>query len=185
MKKSLFLALFASVGLFGASLDMENAKTTFEAYKMQNKIAVPGLFKEVSYAFEKEEGTIAEILTNASASFDMNNIDTIKNPVRDKNVKDNLVAIMTTPEVKVKFTEVTGDDAKGEIKASVSIGGNEKEVPLTYEVAENVLKIAGEIKMSEFIPDEFEKFKTNPSVSAMHGKVTHDDVKIGFEAPLK
>lgn len=186
MKKIvLSLALASAMSLSALSLDSASAKASFTAYKMANKTAVPGTFKDVKFSFEKTDGTLAQILHNAKAEVNFNNIDTIKNPVRDGNIKNKLVAHLTTPKIEVTFSGANGDDKAGKIPANVSINGVSKAVEMTYEVSGGKLMAKGVLKPTDFMADAFEKFRKDPVIAGLHGKNTHDEVIIIFEAAVK
>lgn len=175
------LSSFASA----LTLDKDSAKVDFIGYKMANKVAAPGTFNGVEFKFTKLDGELSEILTGAKAKIDFNKIDTIKNPVRDKNIKTKLVANMKTPEIDVEFKEVKGNNQSGEITASVNMNEMTKDIPLKYEVKDGVLKVTGTVNMDEFMHDAFELFRNDKLIQGLHGKKTFPEVDIIFEANVK
>lgn len=183
--KCLLMAGVVGSLAMGAELDKASAKAEFAAFKMANKVRVPGFFRDVEFNFAKTSGSVAEILSGASAKVDFNKIDTIKNPMRDKNIKDKLVAHLSTPEISVKFDEVKGDDKAGEVKASVSLNGTTKQIPMKYSVEDKKLTTIGTIKMTDFMTEAYDKFRLDKAISALHGKMTHDEVEIIFSADVK
>lgn len=188
MKKILF-SLVASMVLVGTmnavTLDKSTAKAEFIAYKLANKVAVPGSFKDVEFTFAKTDGALVDILSGANAKVDFNKIDTVRNPVRDNNIKTKLVKFMKTPNISVTFKKVTGDDTKGEIVADINMNEVTKEVPMTYEVKDGMIKAMGEIKFTDFMPEAYDNFRNDKVIQALHGKKTHDEVNIVFEAAVK
>lgn len=188
MKKialSLALVVALSVNSNALSLDSASAKVNFTAYKMANKTPVPGTFKDVKFSFAKTDGSLSEILSGATANVDFNAIDTIKNPVRDGNIKNKLVKHLSTPKIDVKFKDVKGDDKSGKIVANISINGVSKDSELAYALDGGKLVAKGTIKPTDFMPEAFEKFKTDPVIAGLHGKNTHDEVMVEFEALVK
>ena len=119
-----------AVSAFALDIDEAGAKVVFTGYKMQNKTAVPASFTSVKLTFAKTSGSVAEILTDATAQIDLNSIDTVKNPVRDKHVKEMFFANLASQESSGKITSVTGDDTKGELKATIKFNNVEQEIPM-------------------------------------------------------
>ncbi|BCX80268.1 YceI family protein [Campylobacter sp. 19-13652] len=178
------LALLAAGTLSAATLDAANASVKFEGYKLANKTAVPGTFKDVEFSFPTTDGSIESILKGASAKIDFNKIDT-KLPVRNQNIINKLVKFMKTPQIVATFENVKGDDKAGEIDAKISLNGETKPVALKYSVENGVLKASGVINQLDFMPEAFDKFKTDKVIQGLHGKLTHPEVTIIFEAPVK
>lgn len=185
MKKiALSLALLGLVGLSAATLDASAAQVGFEGYKLAKKTAVPGTFKDVKFNFTTTEGSVPAILKGATADIDFTKIDT-KLPVRNQNIVNKLVKLLTSHDIKVSFDEVTGDDTKGDIKAKVVMNGVSKEVPLSYTVEGGKLVAKGEINQMDFMPKAFEAFKADKVIAGLHQKMTHPEVGISFTAPVK
>lgn len=176
-----------AVSAFALDIDEAGAKVVFTGYKMQNKTAVPASFTSVKLTFAKTSGSVAEILTDATAQIDLNSIDTVKNPVRDKHVKEMFFANLTSQESSGKITSVTGDDTKGELKATIKFNNVEQEIPMTYEVKDGKIVATGAISLEKDFgaKDAFEKFSSEKIIAGLHGGKTWEDVQIGFEIPVK
>lgn len=185
MKKVLLsLALLAAASLSAANLDASKASVDFEAYKLANKTAVPGSFKDVEFKFLTTDGSIQSILTNAKAEIDFDKIDT-KLPVRNLNIINKLVKFMVSPKITAVFNSVKGDDSKGEIEATITMNDVSKPVNMSYVVENGTLKASGMINQLDFMPEAFDKFKNDKVIQGLHGKLTHPEVKIIFQAPVK
>lgn len=183
MKKTLlFLALAGA--LSAASIDLSGAKVSFDGYKTQAKTAVPGSFKDVKFDFAKTDGQISEILSGAVANIDFKNLETGL-PIRNKNILDKLVKFMQTSEIKAEFLSASGDDAKGEIKAQITMNGVTKPVDMSYVVENGTLTASGMINQLDFMPEAFDKFKNDKVIQGLHAKLTHPEVKVIFQAPVK
>lgn len=92
---------------------------------------------------------------------------------------------MKTSEIKAKFDSVNGDDKSGEIKATIDMNAISKPITLKYSVNAGVLKATGEINQLDFMPEAFNKFKSDKAIQGLHGKLTYPEVTIIFEAPVK
>lgn len=195
MKKTI-LTLFASSlfasSLFAVSIDQTTAKVNLEAFKMPNKMKVPEVggyatFKDAVFSFEKTEGSINEILTNATVKIDLNSIDTQKNQIRDNNVKTKFFANLSNQEANAKITAVNGDDNTGELTLLTTLNGVEKELTLKYEVKDGKILAMGEIDLTTDFnaKDAFDKFANDPSVSGLHGKKSWPNINVGFEISVK
>ena len=195
MTKKILLAFSVlAVSVLGAvEIDPAGAKIDFVAYKMATKTAIPeadpkvATFKEATFTFAKTSGSVSEILTGASVNINLNSIDTIKNAVRDNNVKSKFFANLASQTAEAKITSVSGDDSTGEVKASVKLNNIEQEVPLKYEVKDGKLKAMGQINLENDFgaKDAFAKFKDDKMVAGLHGKKSWPEIEIGFEVPVK
>ncbi|MCR4942558.1 MAG: YceI family protein [Campylobacter sp.] len=194
MKKSILaLSVLAASFLGAVEIDPAAAQVDFVGYKMQNKMAIPetapkvATFKEATFNFPKTSGSVSEILTNSTVTINLNSIDTVKNAIRDKNIKDKLFKNLASQTVEAKIVSVTGDDAAGEAKANVKLNNVEKEVVLKYEVKDGKLKGMGQINLeSDFgMADAYTKFKEDKMIQGLHGKKTWPEVEVGFEVPVK
>lgn len=190
MKKPMLIisaaALLANLA-FALEIDTNLAKIDITAFKTANKTAVPSTFNDVKFSFPKSSGSISEILTGATASIDLNSIDTFKNPIRDKNIKEKFFSHLASQNVESKITSVSGDDNVGEVKMSVKFNNVEKEIPMKYEVKDSKLIASGEIDFnSDFnAKDAFEKFSTDKIIAGLHSKKTWPNIIVGFEVPVK
>lgn len=188
MKKqflSLALASLLVGSLSALTLDKDSAKVNYQGFKTPAKVAAAGTFKDVVFTFSSTDGDLKTILTNSKAEVDFNKIDTIKNPIRDNNIRTKLVAHMKTPNIVVSFKSVEGDDTAGNIVAEVNMNEVVKEVPMKYEVKDGLLKASGTIKMTDYMPEAYDKFKNDKVIAGLHAKVTWDEVDIFFEANVK
>ncbi|MGP1506621.1 MAG: YceI family protein [Campylobacter sp.] len=176
-----------AVSAFALDIDETGAKVTFAGYKLQSKVAVPGSFPGTKFKFAKTSGSVSEILTNTTAQIDLNSLDTTKNPVRDKHIKEFLFDHFSTKESSGKIVSVNGDDTKGELKVAINFNNKEQEVPMTYEVKDGKIVATGTIMLeSDFdAKDAFEKFRSEKIIVGLHAGKTWDEVMIGFEIPVK
>ena len=159
---------------------------------MPNKMKIPetgnfATFNSVEFTFANTSGSIAEVLTNATAKVDLNSVDTVKNAVRDTNLKTKFFANLSTQEANAKITSVDGDDSAGKLTLSVDLNGVSKDVELKYEVKDGKISANGEIDLNEDFnaKEAFEKFSNDPMVQGLHGKKTWPNVNIGFEIATK
>ena len=176
----------------GISIDTENTKVIFEAYKMPNKLKVPetggyATFKNVKFNFANTSGSVADILTNATANVDLSSIDTQKNSIRDNNVKTKFFQHLSSVEANAKITAVNGDDNSGEIKLLINFNNVDKEVSLSYEVKDGKIIALGTIDLQNDFnaKDAFEKFASDPVIAGLHGKKSWSIINLGFEITLK
>ncbi|MBO7369866.1 MAG: YceI family protein, partial [Campylobacter sp.] len=169
----------------GIQIDPSGAKINFLSYKMPGKMKVPetgnpATFKSVEFNFANENGSIAKILTNSTAKFDLTSIDTNKNPIRDNNVKNKFFAHLASKEVVGKIVSVKGDDTKGEISLSLNFNGIEKVIPLIYEVKDGKIVAEGMLDLVEGnlfnTAEAFEKFASDPVIQGLHGKKSWSDI---------
>ena len=148
-----------AVSAFALDIDEAGAKVVFTGYKMQNKTAVPASFTSVKLTFAKTSGSVAEMF----------------------------FANLASQESSGKITSVTGDDTKGELKATIKFNNVEQEIPMTYEVKDGKIVATGAISLEKDFgaKDAFEKFSSEKIIAGLHGGKTWEDVQIGFEIPVK
>jgi len=188
MKKFfLFACAWLVSSVFALEINEQGAKVTFTAYKMNNKTAVPCYFKETNFRFQRTSGTVAEILTNAEAIVTLNSVDTVKNPVRDKHVRDQFFANLQTQYTKGLIRAVNGDDTMGEVTLYLDFNGVQKEITLEYIVKEGAIKAEGQISLEEDfkLKKAYEAFANDKVIAGLHGQKSWPDVQIGFEIPLR
>ena len=108
MKKFLaFLGLSIAISsLQAASLDLQNATTTWTAYKTEDKTPVSGSFEKIEYKFGKNINDIAKTLEGATAMIDPMSAD-LKDEVKNANVRGYFFAHFAKKDsIKVKFSNV-------------------------------------------------------------------------------
>ena len=190
MKKTLkvfaagaLLATFASA----ASIDAGAAKVNVVGYKTAAKTAVPMTFLDAKFNFAKTDGSISDILTGATSTVTLASADTIKNPLRDKNMRDKLFAKFSSPTAQAKINSVEGDDSKGVLKTTVSLNGQSKDVEMKYEVSAGKLVATGIINLEKDFNAKaaFDEFRNDKVIQGLHAKQTSPEVQIGFEVPVK
>ena len=173
MKKMISGALIAS--LFAASAFAFSAdgapSVKFVGYKLANKTAVEGTFKDLGFA---------DFLKSFEFNIDPKNIDT-KLPDRDKRIG----IIFDGNAIAAKIVSASGDDKAGEIEVEVGIKGNSKTYKTQYTVeggklkAKIVLDLVADLKLDE----SFAIFAA--SAKPFHGGKSYPDVEIFLEAKVK
>lgn len=185
MKKLFCLALLASLG-FGISIDENSAKAVIEAYKTPDKMSVGVRFSAINFSFAKNEGSVADILTNTSANIDLESVET-DNPMRDRNLREKLFAKLSSFKASAVILSVNGDEQKGELSAKITLNEVEKEVAMSYEIKDNKLSAFGEIDLEKDFDalSAFDNFRNDKIIQGLHMRKTWPSVKIGFEVGVK
>lgn len=181
MKKALFSSLVASLlasAAFAYGVD-GNPEVSFTGYKLANRTAVVGSFKEVGFK-SVENASFTDFLKSFEFSIDPKNINT-KLPDRDKRIG----IIFDGNVISAKIVSASGDDKAGEIEVEVSVKGNSKAYKTQYTVESGKLKAKiGIDLLADFKLDEtFAKFAT--ASKAFHGGKSYPDVEISLEAKIK
>lgn len=181
MKKMISGALIAS--LFAASAFAFSADGTpsvkFVGYKLANKTAVEGTFKDLGFK-SAESANFADFLKSFEFNIDPKNIDT-KLPDRDKRIG----IIFDGNAIAAKIVSASGDDKAGEIEVEVGIKGNSKTYKTQYTVEGGKLKakIALDLVADLKLDETFAKFAA--SAKPFHGGKSYPDVEIFLEAKVK
>ncbi|WP_299027183.1 YceI family protein [uncultured Campylobacter sp.] len=181
MKKIISGALVTSIlaaSAFAFSVD-GNPSVKFVGYKLANKTAVEGTFKDLGFK-SAENANFADFLKTFEFNIDPKNIDT-KLPDRDKRIG----IIFDGNAITAKIVSVSGDEKAGEAEVEVSVKGNSKAYKTQYTVESGKLKAKiGIDLLADFKLDEtFAKFAT--ASKAFHGGKSYPDVEISLEAKIK
>ena len=168
MKKIISGALVTSIlaaSAFAFSVD-GNPSVKFVGYKLANKTAVEGTFKDLGFK-SAENANFADFLKTFEFNIDPKNIDT-KLPDRDKRIG----MIFDGNAITAKIV-------------SVSVKGNSKSYKTQYTVEDGKLKakigidLLADLKLNE----TFEKYAA--SAKPFHGGKSYPDVEISLEAKIK
>ena len=181
MKKIISGALATSLlaaSAFAFSVE-GNPSVKFVGYKLANKTAVEGTFKDLGFK-SAENANFADFLKTFEFNIDPKNIDT-KLPDRDKRIG----MIFDGNAITAKIVSVSGDEKAGEAEVEVSVKGNSKSYKTQYTVEDGKLKakigidLLADLKLNE----TFEKYAA--SAKPFHGGKSYPDVEISLEAKIK
>ncbi|WP_104698029.1 MULTISPECIES: YceI family protein [unclassified Helicobacter] len=187
MKKLFFsfmaLALFSGT-IFAMSLDVDQAKVEWVAFKMKEKAPVKGTFSEIKYKFGKKSDSITQILEGATAMIDGASVD-LGDELKNSNVKNYFFMKFNKQEpIKVTFKNVMEGDDKGTLLAMVRMNGKNVKVPMQYEIKDNMFVARGVFDIMEF--GAMEAFKALATqCHDFHDGLTWTQVEISFSAPIK
>lgn len=186
MKKLLFTFFALASFLNALSINESEVSIYATGYKLAKKVAVPMVFGDTYVKFGKKEGSAVEILEGSTAVIQLNSIDTKKNPIRNKVLREKLFAHFKGAEVKAKIIKADGDDTKGSLVVNIKLNGVEQDVPMNYEVLEDKINAKGVIDLKKDFDaaEAFEFFATDKHVQNLHAKQSYSDVEIGFEVKL-
>ncbi|MBZ7986628.1 YceI family protein [Campylobacter canadensis] len=189
MKKVLFsmaALAFLSANLSALEIDANSVVTHFKGFKLKTKVAVPGVIDNAKYTFKTTNGSVAQILEGASATMDFADENT-KDKVREKNIHRTFIAALSDSKITATLKDVKGDDISGNATAVITFNGVSKEVAMTYKVEDSKLVVSGVINMkNDFnLAAAYTALSTDKVISALHGKVTHEEVEISFDVDVK
>ncbi|MCE3039755.1 YceI family protein [Helicobacter anatolicus] len=179
----LALSLLSSLS-FAATLDINQAKTKWTAYKTSEKVAVSGTFNDIKYKFGKKQNSIAEILEGATATINPLSVN-LNDEVKNTNVRESFFAKFAKSDmIKVTFRNVIEGKDQGSILASVNMNGKTVKVPMQYSIKDGVLEAKGILDILEFGAKEaFKSLAT--TCHDLHSGLTWSQVEISFSAPVK
>lgn len=181
MKKIISGALAAS--FFAASafaFSVDGAPSVkFVGYKLANKTAVEGTFKDLGFK-SAENANFADFLKSFEFNIDPKNIDT-KLPDRDKRIG----IIFDGNIIAAKVVSAAGDEKAGEMEVEVGVKGGSKTYKTQYTVESGKLKakIGIDLLADLKLDDTFAKYAA--SAKPFHGGKSYPDVEISLEAKIK
>lgn len=151
------------------------------AFKLAKKVGVTGTFKKLEFS-SNEDADFAKFAKSLSVKIDANELDSIKNPERDKKI----LALWTNSkdaQITAKVVEIKGDDSKGELDLEVTMNQTPKIIKMPYTVENGKLKAKGTIDILSFgMQKGFDAYSKN--CSALHGGKSWTDVDIAFELEI-
>lgn len=162
-KKILIPAILLCFSLNAASLDPASAKLEFTAFKTPQKVAVVGVLEDGKYKFKKKSGTIKELLSGATASFDLAKINIGSNKLKNENVAKFFTALLKDKTIKVTFKNVTQGQGLGIILARIKLNGINRNIPLQYIQKNSQLVITGLLDLSDY--------KAGPALKSLEDNV--------------
>lgn len=133
--------------------EFENTSTVnlkWTAYKTSDKVAVGGTFNDVLVKGGEKSTKLTEVLNTVTFTILTNSTNTT-NPDRDQKIVNSFFgAMLGTDIITGQVSGVEGDNEKGKCSFFVTMNGVEKEVVLDYTVADNVVKLVGELDLNNW-----------------------------------
>lgn len=192
MKKTFLVSLcalfFGVLALNAASLDANQAKVSFGAFKTIDKALVKGSFDDIKLQFGKDSSSIKGVLEGATAVIDTAKIN-LGDDVKNENLTNFFFAYFKKDKdakslIKVKFENVIEGKDKGTILANITMNGVDRKVPLQYNIKDGKLSAIGTIDLLDFSLNNAYK-KLIEGCGELHEGVTWTQVELYFEAPIK
>lgn len=120
------------------------------AYKTTEKVAVSGTFNEIIVTGGEKSTKLTDVLNTIKFTIPTKSTNTT-NPERDVKIVNSFFgAMLHTDLILGQVSGVEGDNEKGKCNFFVTINDIEKEVKMDYTVADNVVKLVGEIDMNDW-----------------------------------
>lgn len=182
MKKIVMGILALSLFSFAQTFTQTNKATvTWTAFKTLGKIGVSGDFTDIKYnAGKQESDTLASTMIGSKIIIDSTKIDT-KNPARDTTISE--MFFKKLPKQTINGEVISLDEAKSTMKIRLSMGGITKDIPMKYELNNNIFKATGAIDILDF--GGFKALRSiNKSCYDLHEGKTWNDVNILFTTNL-
>lgn len=187
MKKLFFgfvaLLLFSGT-VFAVTLDMNQAKVEWTAFKTKEKAPVKGSFSEIQYKFGKKTDNLTQILEGATATINGLSVD-LGDSLKNENVKKYFFMKLNKQDsIKVTFKNVIEGEGKGSLLATVRMNGKNVKVPMQYEIKDGIFEVQGVMDILEF--GAMEAFKALAiHCHDFHEGLTWTQVEIKFSAPIQ
>jgi len=127
-------------------IDSETTVVHWTAYKTSDKVPVKGIFKQVEITNVTPAGNPVEVVKNVKFSIPVSSIFS-NDSIRDFKLSTFLFGKMkSTSHIKGEIS--LSDNGKGE--ASITMNGFTKDVPLSYEVHGDDIKINAKIDLNNW-----------------------------------
>lgn len=120
----------------------------FVAYKFNEKVGVPGWFKNFNASgVPSTVSSPKELLDNLTFSIP---VEALETGVEDRNqkIKEHFFGTINTDSLKGKVIDVQGDATNGTAKVEIDMNGITKVANLAYNYADNVFQLKGTIDVS-------------------------------------
>lgn len=120
------------------------------AYKTSEKVAVEGTFNNVLVTGGEKSTKLPEVLNAIKFTILTNSTNTTK-PERDEKIVNSFFGAMLNTDIIIgQVSGVEGDNEKGKCNFYVTLNEVEKEITLDYTVADNVVKLTGELDLNNW-----------------------------------
>lgn len=164
------------------------ATVKWTAFKTSDKVAVGGTFNEVNVKAGEKSTKLPEVLRTVTVSIPTASTNTT-NPDRDAKIVTSFFGTMTNTDMILGHVkDAQGDNESGTCTFYLTLNDVEKEVTLNYTVTDNVVKMTGEIDLTNFnaqgAVDALNKVCEDLHKGADGVSVTWPNVELEIEATL-
>lgn len=146
---ALIIPLFFGCSNNNISLDQNNVKVEWIAYKTTDKVPVSGTFNQVKIENLQEGSTPEEVLNGATFSIPVSSLFS-NSEERDTKLKQLFFGVMKNTElISGKFIHAEKDS-----RLSVTMNGVTREIPVQTVSVNNTFRLKGTIQLPEFETQE-------------------------------
>lgn len=130
--------------------ETSSATVKWTAFKTSEKIGVGGTFNEVLVKAGEKSTKLPEVLRTVTFTIPTSSTNTT-NPDRDAKIMTSFFGAMTHTDIIVGHVkDAEGDNESGTCTFYLTLNDVEKEVALSYTVTDNVVKLIGEIDLTNW-----------------------------------
>lgn len=145
IKKILLPALFTSSALFAqCTLDSNDIKVGWKAFKTYEKIGVGGSFDKLSLV-SSPAASLHKVLEGTSVEIDTASVNT-NNKERDATLVKHFFEVQNTKTIKAKILTVS----EKSLDVAIEMNGVKRIIPFKYERAHDKLEAHGVIDLNDF-----------------------------------
>ena len=161
----------------------------WEAYKTNEKIAVPGTFDSIAVEVAAQDSTIPALLKSAQMKIVPQSVNS-KNPDRDRKIARFYFGVLQdSQQIRARVVEVKGDDSTGVATISLYFNGMEAPMTMDYKVSQNKLHLEGVVDVVQWKADTAVK-RLNEACYDLHKGEDGEsrlwsEVKIIIEVPVE
>jgi len=176
MKKIILALLFVAASAY--ALEVQNTTVKFTAFKTYAKKGVSGVFDKVSVTTAKAD-TVTQLLENATANIDTSSVNS-GNKGRDAKLVTQFFNVQNVKNIKAKISDVK----KNTLLLKLTMNGKSLNIPMSYNVEENMINAKGVIDLADFAMMKSLK-SINKACYTLHQGKTWQDVNIYFTMQYK
>ena len=126
------------------------AQVRWTAFKTSDKVAVAGQFNQVNVTAGDKSTKITDVLETIKFNIPTSSTNTAKDERDVKIVQSFFNAMEATDLIFGQVKSATGDNTSGTCTFYLTINKVEKEIILNYTVEDTVIKLTGEIDLTNF-----------------------------------
>lgn len=169
--------------------DAESSATVnWTAFKTSDKVAVGGTFNSVLIKAGEKSTKLTEVLQTITFTIPTKSTNTT-NPDRDEKIVNSFFGTMLNTDLILGHAKsVEGDNESGTCTFYLVLNDVEKEITLSYTVADNIVKLTGEMDLNNWNAENAVK-ELNKVCEDLHKgadgvSVTWPNVELVIEASL-
>lgn len=170
------------------SLNTEETKFQWTAFKTTAKIGVNGSFDKIQIKNSQTSNNIANVIIETKFSINLNTVNS-GNPERDEKLKTYFFGSLENTDIfSGMVEECEGDNKSGNLLVKLNINNIDKQVQMKYSVSDETLKLNGTLDLLDWNANTAVESINNACLDLHKGadgiSKTWSDMEISIEVPI-